>query len=351
MSPTLNRCIQRFLLSVALLALSGVGLAAEVLRVLTWPGYADADLVQAFEQRTGAQVVVTLIDSDEALWQKISAGRGQDFDVLALNTAELRRCIQAGLVQPVHQQKIGNIQRQLPRFRDLPALLAPAPGQRVFGVPYTYSEMGLIYDRKQMAVPPQSIAALWDRRWANKVLLYNGASHNFSLAALAIGEIDPFHIPAERWPTAVHKLIDLRRNAMRFYTQPDESVRLFRDKKAALLFANYGSQQVQLLRAAGVDVGYVIPREGALAWLDVWAVSRGARNLALAQAWINYMLEPAPSAALVTRQGLANTIQEPAHLHTADRLLWLTPVEDVERRNELWQRIYSGDNADKVLAP
>lgn len=43
--------------------------AAEVLRVLAWPGYADPDIVKTFEKRTGSKVEVTYIDSDEVLWQ------------------------------------------------------------------------------------------------------------------------------------------------------------------------------------------------------------------------------------------------------------------------------------------
>ena len=84
------------------------------------------------------------------------------------------------------------------------------------------------------------------------------------------------------------QLIALRRNAQRFYTQPEESVELFKNGHAALMFANYGSQQIKLLRAAGVDVGYSIVSEGALAWLDCWVITRAARNPALAQAWINF---------------------------------------------------------------
>ncbi|PLX72710.1 MAG: spermidine/putrescine ABC transporter substrate-binding protein, partial [Azoarcus sp.] len=42
---------------------TGQGMAAEVLRVLAWPGYADPDVVKVFEQRTGSRVEVTVIDS------------------------------------------------------------------------------------------------------------------------------------------------------------------------------------------------------------------------------------------------------------------------------------------------
>lgn len=325
--------------------------AAEVLRVLAWPGYADADIVKVFEQRTGSKVEVTFIDTDEALWQKINNDKSANFDVFAVNTAELQRYIQKSLVRPIDPAAIPNRSRQLPRFRDLKGIPGVVHGDRVFAIPYTYSEMGLIYDRDQIATPPASIKALWDPKYKGRVLLYNGGAHNFSLAAQALGDLSPFHLATKEWPVAVQQLIALRRNAMAFYSQPEESVELFKRGKAALLFANYGSQQANLLKQAGVNVGYAIPREGALAWLDCWVVSQGAHNPALAQQWINYMLEAEPGAVLLSRQGLANTTSESPFLREHDRLVWLEPVEDVDHRTRLWARVLSGDRASRVLAP
>jgi putative spermidine/putrescine transport system substrate-binding protein len=342
---------RRFCLVVLLVAAFSAHATAEVLRVLAWPGYADADLVQAFEQRTGARVEVTTIDTDEALWQKINHNKGQDFDVLAINTADLQRCIANGLVQPVNTAAVPNVARQLPRFRNVTAIAGLVHEGQVFGVPYTYAEMGLIYDRQQVSPAPDSITALWDSRWRGRVLLHNSGSHNFSLAAQALGNASPFKINPQQWPAAVDKLIDLRRNALGFYAQPEESAEQFKNRKAAIMLANYGSQQVKLLKSAGVDVGYAIPREGALAWLDVWAITRGTSQLGLAHQWINYLLEAAPGEALTSRQGLASTTSTSQYLKVADRLLWLEPVEDIQRRSALWERIYSGDRARQVLAP
>lgn len=349
-----TRPLARLVFLIAFAALSGNGWAASearVLRVLAWPGYADADVVKAFEQRAGVRVELTLIASDSALWEKINANRGTNFDVFAVNTAELQRYINDGLVQPVDPAAIPNTRRQLPRFRDLPAIAGLTRGGRAYGIPYTYAEMGLIYDRTQFDRPPDSIAVLWEPRLRGRVLAYNGASQNFSLAALSLGNTSPFILSARDWPRVVERLIALRRNVLGFYSQPDEAAELFRSRRVALLFANYGMQQVQLLRAAGADVGYVIPKEGALAWLDCWAITQGARDRALAHSWIDFMLEEKSSGVLVHRQGLASTVAEsPAH-QPGDKLLWLEPVEDVGRRESLWGRILSGDRATKVLAP
>ena len=341
----------RLLLTALALALPVSAWSADTLRVLAWPGYADADLVKVFEQRTGSKVEVTVIDSDEALWQRISARNGEDFDVFAVNTAELQRYIDKSWVIPIDTAKLPNVANQLPRFRNLKNIPGITRGGKVFAIPYTFAEMGLIYDRQQIKEAPTSIRALWDPRYRGKVLMYNSGSHNFSLAAQSLRGTNPFRLDDREWSSAVNQLIELRRNALGFYNQPEESVDLFMRKHAALMLANYGTQQLQLLKAAGADVGYAIPQEGALAWLDCWAITRGAKNATLASAWINYFLETAPSEALVSRQGLANTISPAPNLRAEDHLKWLEPVEDIGRRNQLWERILAGDRARKVLAP
>ncbi|WP_374562714.1 extracellular solute-binding protein [Ideonella sp.] len=341
--------------AVALAIACAQAMAGPVLRVLAWPGYAEPEVVREFETKTGARVELTVIDSDESMWQKLSAHDGADFDVFAVNTAELQRYIQAKLVQPVDTDKIPNTLTQLPRFRQRASIAGLVHVQagvaQTYAIPFTYSEMGLIYDRRQISDPPDSIAALWDTRYQGKVIAYSGGTHNFSLAAQMLGAPSPFKIDTALWPRAVDALVDLRRNVLGFYNQPDESVRLFQRHKAALMYANYGTQQLHLLKAQGVDAGYVIPREGALAWLDCWAITRRARDATLAHAWIDQLLSDQAGRLLVQRQGLASTTTESASSRPEVRLLWLEPVEDAGRRETLWARIRSGDRASRVLAP
>ena len=327
------------------------GADASVLRVLAWPGYAEPEVVQAFERAHGVKVSVTVVDSDDTLWQRASGNGAGDFDVFAVNTAELQRYVTQGLVSPVPADAVPNRRLQLPRFQDVARIGGLVHDGRVMAVPFTYAEMGLLYDRQRISQAPDTLGALWDQRYQGKVLLHNGGTHNFSLAAQVLGNKNPFQLSPAQWPAAVDRLIALRRNSGGFYSQPDESVALFKRKFAALMYANYGSQQLKLLQSAGLDVGYVIPKEGALAWLDCWAITAASRNAQLAHQWINHLLEPQAAQALLERQGLANTTSVPSHLTDTDRILWLEPVENVTRREQLWERILSGDRASKVLAP
>jgi putative spermidine/putrescine transport system substrate-binding protein len=315
--------------------------AIDTLRILTWPGYADNDMVKAFEKHYSVKVEVTFVSSDQVLRSKISANQGRDFDVFAANTAEMHFYMEQQLVQPLRLANIPNASRQLPRFRNT-AIPGITRAGVFYAIPYTYAEMGLIYDRQQFKEAPASLSILWDQKYQGRVLMFNDSSHNFSIASLMLAG-KPFQIEDQKFASLARHLIALRRNVLSFYTLPEESVELFRRHRIALLFANYGKQQLKMLRDAGADVGYVIPREGALAWLDCWAITRTAKNQRLAESWINYTLDKKNSAEFSRRHGLANTIEVDSANKESDKIIWLEPVENDSRRAALWSSIISGD--------
>lgn len=333
----MSSCRVGLLLIGLLLALPGS--AREVLRVLAWPGYAEREQVRLFEKQHDVNVVVSYVTSDDELWRRASRNNGGNYDVVAVNTAELQRLINKKLLQPVLPAQIPNLKKQLAPYQAIPAL--SRNGKR-FAVPYAHSEMGLIYNRKLVTTPPATMAELWNPRYRGKVLAYDGSAHNFTIAAMQLGIKDPFHLSEQDMQRAVIKLVELRNNVLAFYKTPEEVVDLFNESEVALIYANYGEQQVSLLQKAGADIGYVIPAEGALAWLDCWAILRGAKNPALAHAWINFTLDREMSRQLVEEQGLGNTVQQSGTTTESDRLIWLEPVEDAAAQATLWERIRAG---------
>lgn len=324
--------------------------AEEVLRLLTWSGYADSDLVRAFEQRYGVEVEVTFVGSDDELRHKLAEDAGSHYDVIAANTSEIRHFAEQNLLQPLRLNNLPNRSRQLRQFRELNEIPGLTRDGKAYGIPYTYAEMGLIYNRALLHSAPDSLNSLWDPALQGRVLAYDGSSHNFSLARMVLNQ-PPFAIPAQELPETLAKLVDLRRNVLTFYSLPEDSVSLYKQNEIALIYANYGRQQLKLLQDAGADVAYVIPREGALAWLDCWAISRGATSQELAERWINYTLEPQVSSALTERQGLANTLGPLDASSASSQLIWLETVENAELRNQLWQRILAGERPEDLVQP
>lgn len=325
---------------LGLLVLALPGQATQQLKILTWEGYADADLVAEFEQQTKSKVEVTLVYSDDELWNHLSQSPQNDYDLIAVNTAELQRYKEKGYLRPIDIESIPNIHQQDARFQNRPQIPGLVTQGNTYAIPYTYSEMGLIYNRQLVHQPPETINALWDKAYAGKVLAFNTSNHNFTLAALSLGMSKPFQQTDEELMVSAQRLVELRRNLLTVYSSPQEAVKLFKTQEIALIYANYGSQQVKALADIGADVGYTLPKNGTLAWLDCWAISKNAGPLA--EQWINFFLGEKASQRLTNIHGLANT-RGASLLHHNTELIWLEPVENGEARNRLWEQIISGD--------
>ncbi|WP_018151162.1 extracellular solute-binding protein [Leeia oryzae] len=337
-----HHTLSKWFFSLALVSVSSFADAKEVLRMLAWPGYADQDLVEAFEKKYDVTVETTIVSSDDEMWDKLNSSAEPHFDVFAVNTAELQRYIPAGLSVPINRNNIPNQHFQLPQFQKVENIPGIVKDGKLYAVPYAYSEMGLIYNKKLVKTPPTSMTAMWDPKYKGKVLAFNGSAHNFSMTALTLGIADPFHLNNVQFGEVVKRVASMRKNVLNYYNLPEEAVDLFMHHNIALIYANYGTQQVKMLKDQGADIGYIIPAEGALAWLDCWAITSKVQNKALAEAWINYAISKPVSQRLSTRYGLSNTVSYSKPQDEHAKIVWLEPVEDADKRTRLWERIVTG---------
>jgi putative spermidine/putrescine transport system substrate-binding protein len=140
-------------------------------------------------------------------------------------------------------------------------------------------------------------------KYKGKVLAYdNGDNFSFtrSRSASRIPSISP-----EQMQQVKAKLIDLKRNVLSFYTTADEALQIYKNNDVALIWANYGQQQMKAMKDAGAHVAYINAKEGALAWLDTWAMTSGVRDKDLAEAWVNFVLQKKIGQQLSDRRASA----------------------------------------------
>jgi putative spermidine/putrescine transport system substrate-binding protein len=314
-------------------------LAAKELRVMAWQGYADDDWVKEFQDQSGATVSVVFIGTDDEIWAKIKGSEGKDFDIFAVNTAQLQRYIDGNLTTPYDLAKVPNQKDVLPRFRDLSKVRGVMRDGKVYAIPFCFDSIGIIYDKDKVSPPPDTFEIFWDPKYKGKILAYDNGEHNFSFTALTMGIEDPFHLSAEQMAKIKEKLIALKGNVLSFYTTPDEALQLYKSNDVALIWANYGQQQVKAMKDAGANIEYVNPKEGALAWLDTWAMTSGVQDADLAESWVNFLLQKKIGEQLSQRTGFGNTVVETGSAGANDKLVWLDFVEDPTKRSDLWNEI------------
>ena len=136
---------------------------AKELRILTWQGYADDDWVAEFSKANDAQVKVVYAQTDDEIWSKIKGSDGADFDLMSVNTSELQRYVDAGLVQPHDMAKLPNQKGTLPQFNDLTKVGGVGRDGKIYGIPFAFDSIGLIYDTNKVSPAPDSMRSGKDK--------------------------------------------------------------------------------------------------------------------------------------------------------------------------------------------
>ena len=314
--------------------------AAGEFRILTWEGYAEPDWVKPFEAANNIKTTISYVGSVDEMFAKMQGSKGQDFDVVAFDTSTFKRYIDAKLIQPIDPAKVPNLARLAPAFQNVaPVMRGPAR----YGIPFAWGSLPLIYDKK--AFPdgaPDSWNIFWDPKYAQQMIALDDANNWIVLAALAMGLPDPYNLTDAQFDAVKAKLIEAKKLLLTYYAGYDDGVNIFAQGGVKAMFS-MGEPQVGSLKKKGIDAAMVIPKEGAVGWLDCWTISAGAANPDLAHAWLNAILAPGVAEVLGERAGYGNTVDQAENqkigLTYADKLSFLQTPENFEKRVAIWNAV------------
>ncbi len=312
-------------------ALAGEG---EV-RIFTFEGYTDSEWVSKFEEQSGCKVRSTFTGSVDEMFAKMRGSDGADFDLISIDTSLFGRYIEQGLIQPYDMSKISNTSNLLGAFQSVDEA---AHDGDVYGVPIAWGSLGLIYDKDEVNPPPTSWDILWSEDYAGRIIVLDDTNNNIVNTAIILGFEDPFNLNEEQLQAVKAKLIDQKKSLMSYFAGFEEGNNIWESGNAVLMFS-MGEFQAVDLRERGYNVEYIIPDEGGVGWLDTWALSTGASDLACAHQYVNFYLEPWVGERMTEKYGYGNTTSETQGLDYASRLTWLAPPEDPNRRTEVWNEV------------
>lgn len=314
------------------------------LKILAWEGYADPAVVKKFKEQFNVEVEITYVENDDLLWKLVN--QNGTYDLIAANTAEISRYIRANLLTPLDLKLIPNTKNQDNAFLKLDTIKGISFQNKLYAIPYVYSEMGIIYNKKILKTPPTSMEVMWDPKFKGKILAFNTYQHNYTLKALLNKNKDAFNLSDGEIKKIAEDLVKLKNNVLTFYTTIEEATSIFNENNIAILFGNFGQQQVSDLIKNGAEVGYVIPNEGALAWLDCWAITSYSRNINLAHQWINFLLLEENSKLLKINHSLHHTLEDLSQFTSGKKIIWLEPVSNPVLRKKLWDNVLENNSLD-----
>ncbi|MET3898077.1 putative spermidine/putrescine transport system substrate-binding protein [Devosia sp. UYZn731] len=309
-------------------------------RMLIWDGYAEQEWIDEFTAQTGYKVEATYATSADEQIAKMKASGGKDYDLVAVDSASIKTFVDQKLITPLDLARLPSFDNVLPDFK---TVQAPVFDGIRYGIPLAWGSLGLVYDKKEFPNGPDSWGVMWDPKYKGRVLSQDDANNNINLGAIMIGLKDPFNVQQDEFPKVATKLADLRENLLSYFAGFDEGTTLFAENDVVLMFS-MGEPSAIALTKKGFDVGYAIPKEGALGWMDNLTVSAGAENVDGAYAWMNFFLQARIGAAMTNKFGYGSTTSAENAPNYTSRLIWAKPPEDLAMRQKVWNEVRSGAN-------
>jgi putrescine transport system substrate-binding protein len=354
--------------ALAAILASSTALAQEepVVNVYNWSDYIAEDTVAKFEAETGIKVNYDVFDSNELVEAKLLAG-SSGYDVVVPSGFFLERQAAAGVFKEIDKSKVPNISNMDPAVME--ATAAHDPGNK-FGIDYMWGTTAIGYN----------VAAVTERLGDQPIDTWDIVFKPEIVSKLADCGVTLLDAPAEIMATALNYLgldpnsespDDLAKaEALLMSIRPH--VRYFNSSQyiddlgngEVCLSVGYSgdvfiAQAAAAEANAGVEIAYVIPKEGALQWYDMFAIPADAPHPDNAHKFIDFMLRPDIAAANTNYVFYASgnkaalelidpaVKEDPAIYPTADiaaKLFTLkahTPDYD-ELLTESWQRIRAG---------
>ncbi|MBC7355865.1 MAG: extracellular solute-binding protein [Desulfomicrobiaceae bacterium] len=286
---------------LALFCLAGVAQAQETLKLLTWKGYAPQNLVDKFEKETGIKVEVTYSNNEEMI-AKLRATRGAGFD-LAQPSQDRIASVQEqfGIYQPIDYTKI-----QSDLF--IPSMLEAVKkntqvGGKSYAVPFCWGTSGLVVNTAQ-AKGATSWKALIDPQYKGRIS-YRLKRPVLIGLGFALG-YDPFALYSdekaygEMLDKIEAELIKAKPLVKNYWANGDQLLESVRSGEVTVAegWDNGGWK----LHEENSDIDFVAPSEGALGWIDTFAIPAKAKNVDAAYKWINFMLRPENSGAFTSAE-------------------------------------------------
>lgn len=277
--------------------------AERVVNVYNWYDYIKPEMLRQFQAQTGIQVHYSVFDSNETLAAKLLAGHS-GYNVVFPSASYLQMLQRAGAIATLDKSRLPNLANMDPMI--MAELARHDPGN-AHAVVYAWGITGFAYDEAQIRSRlPQAPVDSWSMLFDPKV-----AAH-FADCGIGLYE-SPAVIVASMlaWlgekPDSEDPKVLERAGAALMAVRPyirkigsDSLVAQLAEGDLCLIIASNGdAQQVQeRVRIAGSNraIGYSMPREGAVMWIDTAAIVADAPHPDNARRFLNFLMDAGVAA-------------------------------------------------------
>lgn len=302
--------------------------------------YFPDQVIKEFEKKNNCEVRYDNFSSNEELLAKLQAG-ATGYDVIVPSDYMVRAMIKSNLLLELDKSKLTHYNHVARGF-----ISAPFDDGNHYSIPYTWGTTGLAYNSKHVTGKVDSWNILFDPKYKGHISLLDDEREVLGAMLYKLG-YSVNTTSREELGKAKKLLVSLK-----------PSVRVFAsDAKQHLLsgdvwIAHMYSGDAHQVTKTNPEVKYITPKEGSVVWIDTLAIPKGAKNVDLAHAFINTILDT-PTAKVITQQllysspnsGLENQVAEdlrPSYLaKMKSKISHLEFLEDLGAGTEVWDQLWT----------
>jgi spermidine/putrescine transport system substrate-binding protein len=257
------------------------GFEGQTLSVYNWTTYIAEDTIPNFEELCGVTVVYDTFPTDGDMLARIRQGN-PGYDVTFPGNSTLPLMIEEGLLEALDKANIPNMANLEPKFTGV--YFDP---NNDYSVPYQWGTIGIGYNKTTLGADISS----WEEFFSHEgaISIIEDVRAMMGVALIMTGK-DPNSTNEDDINAARDYLIEMGRS-ITYINQDDGQEVLARGEID--MTSEYSGDIFQIMADCECeDYGYVIPEEGTNYWFDSIAIPAGAPNKALAEVFIDYILDP-----------------------------------------------------------
>ena len=362
----MHEILLRVIFGAAVIASATSAIAADrVVHVYNWSDYIEQSILDDFTKETGIKVIYDVFDNNELLETKLLAG-ASGYDVVVPTGPFLARQINAGVFQKLDKSKLTNLRNMWPDI--MTRLAAYDPGNQ-YAVNYMWGTTSIGYnvDKVKTALGDVAIDS-WDVLFAPDnaqklaacgINILDAPDETVAIAMSYLGK-NPDSKQSDDLKSGVEVFKSIRRSVRSFNSSAYINELATGDICISIGFSGDVLQAKARAEEAGngVNLGYVIPKEGTYMWFDNLAIPADAKNVDEAHAFINYLMKPEVIARasnyvqyangnLASQEFLDEEVRKNPSIYPSaavlDRLFTISPYDATQQRvlNRLWTALKS----------
>ncbi|MFO1090950.1 MAG: spermidine/putrescine ABC transporter substrate-binding protein [Hyphomicrobiales bacterium] len=268
--------------------------AADQLNALVWCDHSDPNLLKPFEDANNVKVNVKEFEGTGAGLAIVEQSQPGDWDVMVIDTVDVRRGVEKGLFAPLPEDKLPVADMFQEVLMDQHSKI---DGKR-YGITekFGYNTIGF-NNTKADPNDMQSLAALADPKYKGRIAIYDYYLPVIGMAALSIGKKTADLTEADL-PAIKDVLMKWKANA-KLVGEVTASQTALATGEVDVLVGG-GEWVTAGLAKENPALDFSIPKEGGILWSQSLAMFEASKNKDLALKFIQYVMSPEGQARLAT---------------------------------------------------